>query len=142
MLNKKLLGIAGAVCILVIPWLIGYSSPHLESDQSLCPLKLLTGLPCPGCGITKSIYFFYQGNLDKSLAFHILGPLVVVFSILALATLVLELITHKSYFNRWMYNSRFAWTLAVGLSVYHTIRLASFLLNHSFQEIIKESVWQ
>lgn len=39
---------------------------HLETDQSLCPFKMLTGFPCPGCGITKSLVYLYEGDLQKA----------------------------------------------------------------------------
>lgn len=42
----------------------------------LCPFRLLTGLPCPGCGLTRSLVCLLHGDLATSVAFHPLGPLV------------------------------------------------------------------
>lgn len=79
--DRKILGIIGAVITLVIPFflMLHNQNNHLETDQSLCPFKMLTGFPCPGCGITKSLVYFYEGDLYKSLYYHILGPFVVLF---------------------------------------------------------------
>ncbi|TKV59293.1 DUF2752 domain-containing protein [Nakamurella flava] len=40
----------------------------------VCPFRLLTGLPCPGCGLTRSWVFAVHGDLDASLAAHPFGP--------------------------------------------------------------------
>ena len=66
---RKILGIAGALLTLVIPYFIMLQNDnrHIETEQSLCPFKLLTGFPCPGCGITKSLVFLYEGDFFKSI---------------------------------------------------------------------------
>lgn len=35
-----------------------------------CPLKTLTGIPCPACGMTRACLYALTGDLDKALAFH------------------------------------------------------------------------
>jgi len=40
-----------------------------------CPFRSLTGLPCPGCGLTRSCLCLLEGNLGQSLAYHAFGPL-------------------------------------------------------------------
>lgn len=34
----------------------------------LCPFRLLTGLPCPGCGLTRAWVFALHGELRQALA--------------------------------------------------------------------------
>ena len=114
---------------------------HLETDQSLCPFKMLTGFPCPGCGITKSLVYFYQGDLYKSISYHILGPFVIAFCAVTIVVLVTELITKKEYFTALLYNRKLAYILAVFLGVYHFIRLVLFVRNNSFDDILHQSIW-
>ena len=115
---------------------------HLETDQSLCPFKMLTGFPCPGCGITKSIVYFYEGDVLKSMSFHILGPFVVLFCMALIIILTAELYTSKNYFNSVFYNRKLAGYLAVFLAVYHCIRLFIFIKNNNLDSILKESIWK
>lgn len=105
-------------------------------------LKMLTGFPCPGCGITKSLVFFYEGNLYKSLGYHILGPFVIAFAILSVVVLVTELITEKEYFDKWLYNRKLAYGLAIFLASYHLIRLIYFVQDNSLAGILQQSVWR
>lgn len=142
--RRKIYGIIGAGITLMIPFLLLFfhQNTHLETDQSLCPLKMLTGLPCPGCGITKSMVFFYEGNLQKSLYYHILGPFVVVFCIATIVVLSLELFTKKEYFNRLLFNKKLAYSLAIALAIYHFIRIIYFINNNSLDDILKQSIWR
>ncbi len=117
------------------------NNDHLETDQSFCPFKMLTGFPCPGCGITKSLVYFYEGNLMKSISYHVLGPFVVLFCVLTIFVLLTELVTKKEYFVGLLYNKRLAYGLAIFLAVYHFIRLIFFVKNNSFDDILHQSIW-
>jgi hypothetical protein len=115
---------------------------HLKTDQSFCPLKMLTGFPCPSCGITKSMVYFYEGNLLKSILYHVLGPAVIFFCLFIIILFSIELKTGKDYFKKYFYNRKLAYGLAIFLAVYHIIRLIYFVNEHSYQEILKESIWK
>ena len=45
---------------------------------SVCPFYSLTGLPCPGCGLTRAFVCLAHGRLDESLHWHPLGGLLFV----------------------------------------------------------------
>src|SRR3989442_275897 len=42
---------------------------------SLCLFRSLTGLPCPGCGMTRSVAYSLHGHPIEALSYHWLGPL-------------------------------------------------------------------
>ena len=42
----------------------------------LCWLKAATDLPCPGCGLTRSLGCGIQGMLAESWSYHPMGPLI------------------------------------------------------------------
>jgi hypothetical protein len=142
--KRKVYGIIGALITLIIPYffLLNNANHHLETDQSLCPFKMLTGFPCPGCGITKSLVYFYAGDLYKSVSYHILGPFVIAFCLFTIIVLSAELITKKEYFNKWLYSKKLAYGLAIFLAVYHIIRLGYFVYDNSWSSIVQQSIWQ
>ena len=141
--RRKIYGIIGAAITLIVPCflMLHNHNDHLEPEQSLCPFKMLTGFPCPGCGITKSLVYFYQGDLYKSISYHILGPFVIAFCAVTIVVLTTELITKKEYFNALLYNRKLAYGLAIFLGVYHLIRLILFVRNNSFDDILHQSIW-
>ena len=46
------------------PWLPGLT----------CPIRHLSGIPCPGCFLTRSVSLALTGQLGDSLEYHVLGP--------------------------------------------------------------------
>jgi hypothetical protein len=141
--KRKVYGIIGAVITLIIPFflMLDNHNDHLETDQSFCPFKMVTGFPCPGCGITKSLVYFYQGDIYKSLSYHILGPFVILFCWLTIIILTTEIITKKEYFTGLLYNRKLAYNMAYFLAFYHLIRLVLFVRNNSFDDILHQSIW-
>ena len=142
--KRKIYGIIGAFITLMIPFFLMFfnQNNHLETDQSLCPLKMLTGFPCLGCGITKSLVYFYEGDIQKSLYYHLFGPLVIAFCVVTIAVLTTELITKKEYFNNLLFNKKLAYGLAIFLASYHFIRIIYFIKNNSIDDILHQSIWK
>ena len=141
--NKKF-GIAGAFIVLAVPFIIMLLNPDgdLNTKQSLCSLKLMTGLPCPGCGITKSIIALYEGNIYKSLAYHLFGPAVLLYCLMTIFYSILSHIRKKEYLAHYLYSMRTGYVIASTLGVYHFFRLINFLSIHSFDQILQQSIWQ
>jgi len=42
-----------------------------------CPFRAVTGVPCPGCGITRALLALAQLRVGEALALHPFAPLVV-----------------------------------------------------------------
>lgn len=66
-----------------------------------CPVLKLTGVPCPGCGLTRACLLLLRGDLQTSMKFHAFAPVFIVFvSLMILSTLlprsVTELVIHKT----------------------------------------------
>ncbi len=58
----------------------------------VCPLLLLTGLPCPTCGITRAVSATLHGRWAEAMAFHPLGPVVVLLAALVLVASLAQLL--------------------------------------------------
>ncbi|MFA7089304.1 MAG: DUF2752 domain-containing protein [Bacteroidales bacterium] len=142
--KRKITGIIALFLFLIMPLLIILFDPgagHLQESQSFCPFKMLTGLPCPGCGMVKSMVSLYKGNLVESFRFHLFGPLLVLFFTSALFVMTVELIRGHNFKIRWLYNMKLAYGAAVLMGSYHLVRIILFVSEHSFREILHESIW-
>ena len=64
----------------------GYQIPFLG-----CPIRHLTGIPCPTCGMTRSFMAIARGDLHQAVAYHLFSPLVFLFFVVAAIHLALEL---------------------------------------------------
>jgi hypothetical protein len=60
---------AGALCACAV------IDPNHPPPWIVCPFRLLTGLPCPMCGMTRAVASLLRGNWQDALAFHLLSPL-------------------------------------------------------------------
>ncbi|MEH3157095.1 MAG: DUF2752 domain-containing protein [Gordonia paraffinivorans] len=54
----------------------------------LCPFRLATGLPCPGCGLTRSWVAFAHGDVSTAFADNVFGPISLVAVALAVVVAV------------------------------------------------------
>lgn len=108
------------------------------AGPQLCVFKLLAGLPCPGCGLTRSVVLALHGDLSGSLYFHPFGVLFVI-AALVLAAVDLSgwwLARQRGETNRsptWLLE-RLAktpapWVLIGALIVLWAVRLPMFLLG-------------
>jgi Protein of unknown function (DUF2752) len=54
------------------------------SGPTLCPMRLITGLPCPGCGLTRSWTAAAHGHFADAFSYNLFGPI----SLIAVAAFV------------------------------------------------------
>ena len=54
-----------------------YSLPGIS-----CPIRDITGVPCPTCFLTRSTCLALQGDLENSFKMHIFGPFIALFLII------------------------------------------------------------
>jgi hypothetical protein len=64
---------AVAPAVLAFAWLW----PATGIDAPLCWLRALTGLPCVGCGLGRSVALAARGHVVEALGLHAFGPAVV-----------------------------------------------------------------
>jgi len=51
-----------------------FFKPSTGEYFTICGFKNLTGLPCPGCGLTHSFCALTHGDVSGAFAFNLLGP--------------------------------------------------------------------
>lgn len=65
------------------------SPEHIEDGPVICPFRNITGLPCPGCGLTRSWVYLAHGWWRESFLANPFG-LVAVAVVLALVVLAVR----------------------------------------------------
>lgn len=100
-------------------------APWAESGPVLCPFRLLTGLPCPGCGLTRSFCAMAHGHLNQALGFHLFGPALFVAVVALVPLLAFEVATARriGWLHRALYSQRLAGWVALAWMTYHLARL-------------------
>jgi hypothetical protein len=112
--------------------------PAPVSDYSsyftLCGFKNLTGLPCPGCGLTHSFCSLAKGDVGSAIAFNLLGPILFVLLLLVWARAVLVLfnwLAPVNRFDRAIERYRVVKRVAIAFGVYGVARILYLLLYQS-----------
>jgi hypothetical protein len=67
---------AGLLCDVEPDQSIGLAAVPSIRLPVVCPSRLLLGVECPGCGMTRSLTYLLHGRLGQSFATHRLGWLV------------------------------------------------------------------
>jgi hypothetical protein len=75
----------GAVAAVALLGAVVVPLHWIEVGPLLCPFRLLTGLPCPGCGMARSVVALAHGDLQGSLFYHPLGFVVVAVGVMLVA---------------------------------------------------------
>jgi hypothetical protein len=90
-----------------------------------CPIRAVTGVPCPGCGLTRATLELLRGDLTGSLQTHAFAPVFLAALIIMLVSLVLPE-EHRqrllSTLHNWEAKGLTVWVL-FGLILYWFVRL-------------------
>ena len=123
--------ISGAAALQVLLMLL-----HLPGWP--CPFASVTGVPCPGCGLTRATLFLIHGDWKQSLAMHAFAPLLILalllilFSAIGPRALVQRMANRTEKFEKYSGLTTF---LLVGLIVYWLARL--FVFQAAFVRLIE-----
>jgi hypothetical protein len=55
-------------------FVVGYFNPTTAGFFPVCPLYYLTGIYCPGCGLTRGFHALFHGDVLTALHFNALLP--------------------------------------------------------------------
>ncbi len=74
-LTAGLLGV-GLVALTVMAFLPDDPEPEPPgAPRTVCGLRRLTGVPCPGCGMTRGMVALVRGEGRRAVVFHPLSPI-------------------------------------------------------------------
>jgi hypothetical protein len=87
----------------------------------LCPTRLLFGVPCPGCGMTRAFACLWRGDLDAAVRLHPFAPALFVVLVVGAAWPFVS--PRLSWAVKPLRHPLLAWGLLAELSGWHAWRL-------------------
>lgn len=76
---ERFLAAAGVLSVGGASFFVWYFNPSVQGFFPVCPLYKLTGLACPGCGLTRGFHALFHGDVLTALDFNAMLPVYAVF---------------------------------------------------------------
>jgi hypothetical protein len=77
---------AAVVLVTSLLWVVYQVDPTRRMITPPCPYLTLTGLACPGCGLTRATHFLLHGDIPRAFAYNpwafVMGPALLLFVVL------------------------------------------------------------
>ncbi|MBU7582541.1 MAG: DUF2752 domain-containing protein [Nostoc sp. TH1S01] len=92
----------------------------------VCPLRHLTGIPCPTCGMTRSFMAIGRGDLNQALVENLFGPILFVSFVIAIVHVTLELFTRHqitTLYCQLFRVKKLQILFLLAVLIYHSLRL-------------------
>jgi len=106
----------------------------------LCPLRAVTGVPCPSCGLTRALAHLERGHWADAVRFHPFAPLVFLLVLALAVMLAFELATRKTVIGNPLRRRRDVWLFFAGLVVFQVARTAIFFQNGGWEVFWRENL--
>jgi hypothetical protein len=112
---------AGASALAVGSLMVAAFDPTKAGVFPVCPLFALTGIACPGCGLTRAFHALFRGDLIVALDFNLLTPVWAVAFAWTFLSLLLTALRRKGL-PMWPTNPKFLYTFFAVLAVFGVLR--------------------
>lgn len=73
--SSRVLAAGGLVAAMLGSGFVWYFDPTTAGFFPVCPLYSMTGLACPGCGLTRGFHALFHGDLMTALDYNALIPI-------------------------------------------------------------------
>ena len=103
--TERLLAAAGVLVFGVGSSLVWYFDPSNANFLPVCPLYSLTGIACPGCGLTRGFHALFHGDVMTALDYNALIPLFVLLFAFFLISMLLVAVRGRG-FPKWAYSPK------------------------------------
>jgi len=116
--------------------------PYCLDGPIVCPFRLMTGLPCPTCGLTRAFCFLAHGQIAESLQYHWLGAPLFVFTVVCFGVGLWDLARGRDCLGDWwrvLNRSVGGWVW--GVMAFQTARIGwLFVSGQALQLVIQDSL--
>lgn len=136
----RLLALALLAGSLLLP-LLAFDWVTSPNSLVLCPLRAVTAIPCPSCGLTRALAHLERGHWSEALKFHPFSPLVFLLALALFILLILELVVHKSILLNPLKKRRNIYILFAVVVVFQVGRTVIFFLNGGWNVFWHENIF-
>ena len=138
--RPRLLALALLAGSLLLPF-VAYDWVTSPQSVVLCPLRAVTAIPCPSCGLTRALAHLERGHWAEALKFHPFSPLIFVLALALIILLLLELVLHKGIIFNPLKNRRGIFILFAVVVVFQVGRTLIFFLNGGWAIFWRENIF-
>ena len=124
---------------LLLPFL-AYGWVTAPGSPVLCPLRAVTGVPCPSCGLTRALAHLERGHWAEAVRFHPFAPLVFLLVLALVVMLAFELVTHRAVIGNPLKERRDVWLVFGGLALFQVARTALFFAHGGWGVFWRENL--
>jgi Protein of unknown function (DUF2752) len=118
--GARVLGLVLAGTLLGIAAMVFFFNPATHNFYPVCQFHRLTGLNCPGCGMTRAFYALLHGNFSTAL--HDNALFVFALGILAIRGGWFGWNEFRGRANREFFPAKFLWPLLIFALVFTVLR--------------------
>ncbi len=136
----RLLALALLVASLLLP-LLAFDWVTAPQSIVLCPLRAVTGIPCPSCGLTRALAHLERGHWAEALAFHPFSPLLFLLALTLIILLLLELATHRTLIFNPLKSRRGVYALFAVVIVFQIVRTVIFFADGGWSVFCHENIF-
>lgn len=122
---ERVLSACGVLAFAAGSALVWYFDPTKASFFPVCPLYALTGLACPGCGLTRGFHALFNGDVPTALHFNALIPLFALIFAFGLILMTLTAVSGRAV-PKWVYSPKPLFAFFVLLIVFGVLRNLPF----------------
>lgn len=109
---ERILAATGILAIVGGSGVVWYFNPSNVNFLPVCPLYSMTGIACPGCGLTRGFHALFHGDVLTALDYNALLPLfALVFGYFFLSMLLVAVRGRGLSIN--YLKPQFVWTFAI-----------------------------
>ena len=135
----RLLALGLLAGTLLLP-LLAFDWVTAPGSLVLCPLRAVTGVPCPSCGLTRALAHLERGHWAEAVRFHPFAPLVFLLLLALVIMLLFELATRQPIIGNPLSKRRDVYLVFGGLAVFQAARTALFFLDGGWSVFCRENL--
>ena|ERR1700722_13001881 len=134
----RIIGCLGCLSVVLASFLY---VPWVSHGPVFCPFRFFFGMPCPGCGLTRSFCAVSQGEIREAMSFHLFGPFVYAACVCAIPLLSIEIARRRriDWLHQLLFSRRVGYIAAWSLMLYHGARLLAMLFAGEVMPALKGS---